>query len=200
MSGPIKERPILMSGIMVRPTLSGAKTQTRRVQRVKVTGPAHLESRCPYGAVGDRLWVREAFSPHRTSESSLDYVVFRDGGQKFKDDGRYFPGLAKYAPGAFDGFRIDYPIPMPVGVECAVRGYPNYDADGKQQYENTHFDTEEECWNKLEVEAKAGVSLDARSVKQIRSQLHGAEQALVESALVLNEVFREREKARRVTP
>jgi hypothetical protein len=82
----VRERPILFSGPMVRAILEGKKTQTRRVLRPQPapnthmvqwnsaeeayvpwrdspvgagwwrTGPLHL---CPYGVVGDRLWVRE---------------------------------------------------------------------------------------------------------------------------------------------
>lgn len=86
-----KERPILFSGEMVRAILEGRKTQTRRVIRNargefwdhagyrpvlhesgswvfediddptrRVFGP---RLRCPYGLVGDRLWVREAWAP-----------------------------------------------------------------------------------------------------------------------------------------
>lgn len=78
----MKEHPILFSGPMVRALLAGTKTQTRRV--VKGVGPAHAQAisfadgawqyadndgwhaarppRCPYGAPGDRLWVRETFA------------------------------------------------------------------------------------------------------------------------------------------
>lgn len=75
----MKERPILMSAPMVRASLEGRKTQTRRivkpqpspkesVQYDTITGQAVYEddesSRiidCPYGRPGDRLWVRETF-------------------------------------------------------------------------------------------------------------------------------------------
>jgi hypothetical protein len=66
----VKERPILFSAPMVRAILAGTKTQTRRV--VKPDGKYRLgmvcpadggPSRCPYGAPGDRLWVRETFQP-----------------------------------------------------------------------------------------------------------------------------------------
>lgn len=91
MTATIKERPILFSGPMVRAILAGRKTQTRRTIermegfRVKQFGPSdttgydwhfrcqrglwqdmdHAEviSRCPHGQPGDRLWVREAWSP-----------------------------------------------------------------------------------------------------------------------------------------
>ncbi|KPW31397.1 hypothetical protein [Pseudomonas coronafaciens] len=69
-----KERPILFSAPMVRAILSGQKTVTRR----EVKKPAALDclaagfepaflalpgnaDLCPYGKVGDRLWVREAW-------------------------------------------------------------------------------------------------------------------------------------------
>ncbi|MCP4902985.1 MAG: hypothetical protein GY906_38975 [bacterium] len=61
-----RERPILFSGPMVRAILEGRKTQTRRV----IKNPEKLEGLmqdgeaaewCPYGKLGDHLWVREAF-------------------------------------------------------------------------------------------------------------------------------------------
>lgn len=67
----MKERPILFSAPMVRALLNGTKTQTRRV--VKDNEGPNLASEiqehreltgkpyCPYGDVGDRLWVREAW-------------------------------------------------------------------------------------------------------------------------------------------
>ncbi|WP_312062312.1 hypothetical protein [Pantoea septica] len=81
----MRERPILLNGYMVRAVLNGSKTQTRRIMTPQPAddihrhvfpnrdvqgwfsslkhkhGPttAHI---CPFGAVGDRLWVRETFS------------------------------------------------------------------------------------------------------------------------------------------
>jgi hypothetical protein len=78
-------RPILFNGAMVRAILSGAKTQTRRIVTQHVPKdieawnsspygwvpledsgmcngakvPAGEPIRCPFGAPGDRLWVRE---------------------------------------------------------------------------------------------------------------------------------------------
>lgn len=65
MGAAMKERPILFSSEMVRAILDGRKTQTRRVvnpqslldNKTRVT--ACYE--CPYGAPGDRLWVRETW-------------------------------------------------------------------------------------------------------------------------------------------
>lgn len=80
----MKERPILFNGAMVRAIRDGRKTVTRRVMRVQpvlngrlweVYGagwsegvqsvpvvPGHsLDTQCPYGKPGDRLWVRETW-------------------------------------------------------------------------------------------------------------------------------------------
>src|SRR5687767_15921769 len=61
----MRERPILMSGPMVRAILEGRKTQTRRIVKApnKYTGPAMagVDFPCPYGVPGDRLWVRETW-------------------------------------------------------------------------------------------------------------------------------------------
>lgn len=115
-----KERPILMSGPMVRAILDGAKTQTRRVikphpqpgshlsggvglsnadgkawaiwdtdELLKVPGNAAV---CPYGRVGDRLWVRETFTYYSTGYYERpDMGVFygADGMGKRSDPGRW---------------------------------------------------------------------------------------------------------------
>ena len=89
-----KERPILFSGPMVRAILEGWKSQTRRVLKsppasyatdklltvdskgiVRIpfydasTDPVThdwMEILCPYGAPGDRLWVRETWRQGNT--------------------------------------------------------------------------------------------------------------------------------------
>lgn len=71
----MEERPILFKGDMVRAILDGAKTQTRRVMNpqpphhtftrihddnlVKTSGGQYIK--CPFGKIGDRLWLRENF-------------------------------------------------------------------------------------------------------------------------------------------
>jgi hypothetical protein len=87
----MKERPILFNGAMVRAILDGSKTQTRRIMKPQPLlhtthwysstsdqslwmgiGPSEATggtrqtwgwSRCPFGQVGDQLWVRETFQP-----------------------------------------------------------------------------------------------------------------------------------------
>lgn len=84
----MKERPILFSAPMVRALLAGAKTQTRRIVKPvgnddgfvlqdygdgwwpyrsddgesPFKGENEIPHACPYGAPGDRLWVRETWA------------------------------------------------------------------------------------------------------------------------------------------
>lgn len=81
----ITERGMIFNGEMVRAILDGRKTQTRRIIKWKQTRFTEIGERedgskwpwsedaehacdfwhpCPFGAVGDRIWVREAFRVH----------------------------------------------------------------------------------------------------------------------------------------
>lgn len=46
---------------MVRAILDGRKTQTRRIFKSKFEGE-WTGQKCPFGAIGDRLWVRETWA------------------------------------------------------------------------------------------------------------------------------------------
>lgn len=84
MEKPVKERPILFSGAMVRAILSGQKTQTRRMVKgmalewlqPEMFTPEYVADpdnrMCPYGQPGDRLWVREAWG-YRGSAISTEW-------------------------------------------------------------------------------------------------------------------------------
>lgn len=110
------ERPILFSGPMVRAILEGRKTQTRRVVRGDAgenaevwAAPRTIDepwewglladhgraghggyTRCPYGAPGDTLWVRETWCHARDPITSKPNGLFHykaDGEDVFEDDG-----------------------------------------------------------------------------------------------------------------
>ena len=86
-----KERPILFSGAMVRAILEGRKTQTRRPIKpqpdwttrqwesttvTKAWESGFVDVKCPYGAPGDQLWVRENFA-YGTQPKQAFYRVDR---------------------------------------------------------------------------------------------------------------------------
>ena len=81
----MKERGLIFNGEMVRAILDGRKTQTRRIMKNQPAGdfpqtPALIRNvvgagfqwyghygesgifNCPFGAVGDRIWVRETWA------------------------------------------------------------------------------------------------------------------------------------------
>lgn len=59
----VKSRPILFSAPMIRAILDGHKTVTRRVVKSQPapSGDNPHAIRCPHGAPGDSLWVRETY-------------------------------------------------------------------------------------------------------------------------------------------
>ncbi len=92
------DRPILFSGEMVRAILEGCKTQTRRVikpQPIEVErgyltwkqGTGHGAGApvsdagtwfdCPYGKLGDRLWVRETWMVEQFPSNGSELVHYR---------------------------------------------------------------------------------------------------------------------------
>ena len=91
----MREHPLIMKGPLVRATLEGRKTQTRRPLRnqppsgyhlVRVCGPwaefendaptlAKYSTKSPLGETGDRLWVRETFAiVHPCRDCEAGYV------------------------------------------------------------------------------------------------------------------------------
>lgn len=129
----MKERPILFSAPMVKAILEGRKTQTRRVMKVQPTAhpsppcnpqynidlnpfvwcaesgaPAGLLELCPFGKVGDELWVRETFMPrldldeNDSPERRRHYTYYKASSPNAaKDDGHWHPYPMKWTPSIF---------------------------------------------------------------------------------------------------
>lgn len=81
----MKLRPILFAAPMVQALLDGRKTQTRRVVKGEhlrgivcdETMYNQMQNRCPYGQVGDVLWVRETWSySYDCDNGGLDKTEF----------------------------------------------------------------------------------------------------------------------------
>lgn len=125
---PVRERPILFSAPMVRAILEGRKTQTRRVMKPQPLGaPPKIgcheldggrygffdEERdfaCPYGAPGDRLWVKETWQARIQTSHECDEWYLCDGPprelrDRFGDPEIEYkatsPGLGPWRPSIF---------------------------------------------------------------------------------------------------
>ncbi|HBL7239249.1 TPA: hypothetical protein LS257_001872 [Serratia liquefaciens] len=120
----MKERPVIFNGEMVRAILGGRKTQTRRALNWKRQPYTEMAERddgslcpwaedgehggdiwfpCPFGEVGDRLWVRETWGvvSHDFDESEriIDWVPDRPATaiHEMPFGNGYYSGHAIYA-------------------------------------------------------------------------------------------------------
>ncbi|MEB6412528.1 hypothetical protein [Enterobacter vonholyi] len=78
------ERGMIFNGEMVRAILDGRKTQTRRPVNPSTANLLDLQGQyphkkynisCPFGAVGDRIWVRETWA--EAGASAPDLKLYR---------------------------------------------------------------------------------------------------------------------------
>ena len=109
----MKEHPILFSTEMVQAILEGRKTQTRRIfkgttEHREPYNPAYLErwrsndgwkQICPYGQVGDRLWVRETFKHFANKWDGTNWqscITYKAGNLTVYDSWDYEPPREKW--------------------------------------------------------------------------------------------------------
>ncbi|WP_275345703.1 hypothetical protein [Klebsiella pneumoniae] len=113
----MKERGMIFNGEMTRAILDGRKTQTRRPIKWKQTRFTEIGERedgskwpwsedaehacdfwhpCPFGSVGDRIWVRETFSGHYLDDAQIQDI--KDGRDKATD-------LCEYRADYPDGYQ-----------------------------------------------------------------------------------------------
>ena len=103
----MKESPILMSAPMVQAILAGWKTETRRVLKganhvsaggipLNFVGSQIKEVPCPYGWIGDQLWVRETFA-RDDEDGGLFYRADVGSGNEADDwERNRLDGVARY--------------------------------------------------------------------------------------------------------
>ena len=108
----MKTRPILFSAPMVRALLEGRKTQTRRIVKFGTLPDGNTNNKapiglCPYGKVGDFLWVREtwALASRATDLAKVYYKAHENASHtefhEFVDDakvGKYQPTWPRFKP------------------------------------------------------------------------------------------------------
>lgn len=96
---PSQEKPIIFSSPMARAILQGRKTQTRRViqpthakrdarlprQASMTAADYELLFTCPYGAPGDRLWVKETFYNDLIDGRDVEHVYYLADSTKPKE-------------------------------------------------------------------------------------------------------------------
>lgn len=95
MTTEIKERPMLFNGEMVNAVLNGSKNQTRRVIKGVEGGDwlkgasCHVfdaKHKCPYGKVGDELWVREKWKYDGFTDGGIPFIKYAaDGAVEYKE-------------------------------------------------------------------------------------------------------------------
>jgi len=79
-------------------------------------------------------------------------------------------------------YTYDYHTACVVERECETFGYPNRCTNGETMYENSHFLTPREAWDKLVREIEAGMGLDASEREQARRRFDKATTALADAA------------------
>lgn len=87
---------------------------------------------------------------------------------------------------------------IPIEVECPERGWPHSDAEGRTQYDNTHWDGESDAWARSLSNARAGVNLSRGTVEQLQERLAAATERLtedIEALARLEHARKQREEA-----
>ena len=102
------ERSVILKAHEVRAILDGRKTKTRRVvkpqpdkifDRTMFGGAMILDettlrtSMCPYGARGDRLWVRETFAPSTSADTGKPHAVYAASGHGLLPGQKWTPSI-----------------------------------------------------------------------------------------------------------
>uniref|UniRef100_UPI0033960D13 hypothetical protein n=1 Tax=Klebsiella pneumoniae TaxID=573 RepID=UPI0033960D13 len=105
---------MIFNGEMVRAILDGRKTQTRRPIKWKQTRFTEIGERedgskwpwsedaehacdfwhpCPFGAVGDRIWVRETWARYNIDQNSHDIAYRATTPADWPEEGRWRPSI-----------------------------------------------------------------------------------------------------------
>jgi len=100
----MKERGMIFNGEMVRAILDGRKTQTRRIikpqpvmyepgQSIHVSDMINDALRCPFGQVGNHIWVRETWARYNIDQDSHDMAYRATPPGDWPEEGRWRPSI-----------------------------------------------------------------------------------------------------------
>lgn len=98
----MKERGMIFNGEMVRAILDGRKTQTRRPANPSTANLLDLQEQyphkkynisCPFGVVGDRIWVRETWARYNIDQDSHDMAYRATPPSDWPEEGRWRPSI-----------------------------------------------------------------------------------------------------------
>ncbi len=93
---------MIFNGEMVRAILDGRKTQTRRPANPSTANLLDLQEQyphkkynisCPFGAVGDRIWVRETWARYNIDQDSHDMAYRATPPADWPEEGRWRPSI-----------------------------------------------------------------------------------------------------------
>lgn len=111
----MKERGMIFNGEMVRAIIDGRKTQTRRIikpqpeatlsgslsgkwlsrplNRLLLPKIEDIAIHCPFGVVGDRIWVRETWARYNIDQDSHDMAYRATPPADWPEEGRWRPSI-----------------------------------------------------------------------------------------------------------
>lgn len=93
---------MIFNGEMVRAILDGRKTQTRRPANPSTANLLDLQEQhphkkynisCPFGAVCDRIWVRETWARYNIDQDSHDMAYRATPPADWPEEGRWRPSI-----------------------------------------------------------------------------------------------------------
>lgn len=177
----MNEKPIIFNTEMIKAILEGRKTQTRRVIKLNLINPKwtgsrwaecgndntfHFEIKCPYGRIGDHLWVRETFATTKYKDHVRPSSIPHYATPYYKATQVPDIHIGKWRPSIFMPRTASRILLEIIDIYITqVQNINEYDAmkegDPKQGLiasENTHVDWFIKLWNSIN--EKRGYSWD----------------------------------------
>jgi hypothetical protein len=89
-------------------------------------------------------------------------------------------------------FYVNAELSEPEAVECELVGYPNRDAKGRTQFENTHYATIERAWKELDSNHRAWQHSVSRDLVQANAEVASAKDELAKVCTLIYQAEQKR--------